>query len=527
MKTAALSSLSAPLQVPVFRRLWGANIVSNMGTLMQSVGAAWLMTGLTSSTTLVGLVQTASTLPVFLVGLLAGALADTVERKHLLFWSQLWMLAMATLLGVLTLMGLTTPWVLLSATFALGLGSAISLPAWQAAVQDIVPRESVAAAIALNSISFNVARSVGPALGGILVAATGPATAFLVNAASFLAVLGAVSTWHSAPRKMSRLAEDIPGAIRAGFRYLIHSRRLQIPIIRASAFNLCAAAVWPLLPLFARDVLHTSATGYGLLLAAFGLGSVTAALCVPRLRNMVALDRILAMGAILCAGAFLGLSLISNFTLACVMLFFAGAAWVGVLVNFNVAVQTAVPAWVRGRALAFYLLAFQGVLAIDGYLWGTLAGVIGISQCFSVAAVGLILGLALIRFFPLSLNEDIDLRPSDPPDSHDSIAMDLDDGPVLVTVEYQIAPEDAEAFRAIMHQMREQRLRDGARRWRLYHDAQQPERFLELFRLDSWGEHLRQRERITVTDWEVTTQARAFHRGPEPPFVRHYLGVED
>jgi len=527
VKTAALSSLSAPLQVPAFRRLWTANIVSNIGTLMQAVGAAWLMTGLTSSTTLVGLVQTASTLPVFLVGLLAGALADTMERKSLLFWSQLWMLAMAILLGVLTLMHLTTPWVLLALTFALGLGSAISLPAWQATVQDIVPREAVPAAISLNSISFNVARSVGPALGGILVAVTGPAAAFLVNAASFLAVLGAIATWKAAPRKMSRLAEDIPGAIRAGFRYLIHARRLQVPIIRASAFNLCAGAVWPLLPLFARDVLHTTATGYGLLLAAFGMGSVVSAIFMPRLRNMVALDRIVAAGAILCALSFLGLSAVTNIAFACLMLFFAGASWVGVLVNFNVAVQTAVPAWVRGRALAFYLLAFQGVLALDGYLWGTLAGEIGISQCFTVAAIGLVLGLGLIRFFPLSLNEDIDLRPSSPPDSHESVAMEIDDGPVLVTVEYQIAPEDAEAFRAIMHQMREQRLRDGARRWRLYHDAQQPERYLELFRLDSWGEHLRQRERVTVTDWEVNTQARAFHRGEGPPFVRHYLGVED
>ncbi len=527
MKTDTLSSLKAPLLVPAFRKLWGANIVSNIGTLMQSVAAAWLMTGLTTSTTLVGLVQTASTLPVFLIGLLAGALADTVERKSLLFWSQMWMLAMALLLGLLTLFGQTTPWVLLATTFAMGLGSAISLPAWQATVQDMVPRDAVAAAVSVNRISFNVARAVGPALGGLLVAVTGPATAFLINAASFVAVLGAVSSWKPAPRKLSHLTEDIPGAIRAGFRYLIHAKRLQAPIIRASVYNLFAAAVWPLLPLFARDVVHTTATGYGLLLAAFGLGSVSAALAVPRLRNTMALDRILASGSILCALAFFGLSLVSNPWLAGILLFFAGAAWVGVLVNFNVAVQTAVPAWVRGRALAFYLLAFQGVLALGGYLWGTLAGVIGISECFAVAAVGLILGLALIRFFPLSLNEDIDLRPDAPPASHDSITMDLNDGPVLVTVEYQIAAEDAEAFKAIMHEMRELRLRDGSRRWRLYHDAQQTERFIEIFRLDSWGEHLRQRERMTVTDRETSTQATAFHRGPEPPRVHHYLGVED
>lgn len=527
MKTGAISSLKAPLMVPAFRKLWGANIVSNIGTLMQGVAAAWLMTGLTPSTTLVGLVQTASTLPVFLIGLLAGALADTVERKSLLFWSQVWMLAMALLLGLLTLFGHTTPWVLLAVTFAMGMGSAISLPAWQATVQDMVPREAVPAAVSLNSISFNVARAVGPALGGLLVAATGPATAFLTNAASFIAVLGAISTWKPPPRKLSHLTEDIPGAIRAGFRYLIHARRLQVPIIRASAFNLFAASVWPLLPLFARDVVHTTATGYGLLLASFGLGSISSALLVPRLRNTMALDRILAAGSILCALSFIGLSFATHIWVAGILLFFAGAAWVGVLINFNVAVQTAVPAWVRGRALAFYLLAFQGVLALDGYLWGTLAGVIGIPQCFTVAAVGLIIGLVLIRFFPLTLNEDIDLRPNPPPDSHDAISMDLSDGPVLVTVEYQIALEDEEAFRAVMHEMRELRLRDGSRRWRLYHDARYPERYMELFRLDSWGEHLRQRERMTFSDRETSSQALAFHRGPEPPRVNHYLGVED
>lgn len=528
MKTGTLSTLSVPLRIPAFRNLWSANIVSNIGTLMQSVAAAWMMTGLTNSTTLVGLVQTASTLPVFLIGLLAGALADTMERKSLLLWSQLWMLVMALALGLVTLFGLTTPWVLLTATFALGLGSAISLPAWQASVQDMVPREAVAAAVSLNSISFNVARAVGPALGGLLVAVTGPAIAFLVNASSFIAVLGAVSTWKPAPRKPSKLTEDIPGAIRAGFRYLIHARRLQAPIIRASAFNLCSAAVWPLLPLFARDVLHTNATGYGLLLAAFGLGSVSAALVVPRLRNTFELDRLLALGTVICALAFFGLSFATHFGLALVMLFFAGVAWVGVLVNFNVAVQTAVPAWVRGRALAFYLLAFQGVLALDGYLWGTLAGQIGISRCFLVAAVGLLVGLVLIRFFPLSLNEDLDLTPSmRPPQSHEAITMELEDGPVLVTVEYFIRVEDAAAFRTIMHQVRELRLRDGARRWRLYHDAQQANRYIEIYRLDSWGEHLRQHERATVSDRDIVKEVLAFHQGDEPPRVRHYLGVED
>jgi MFS family permease len=521
-------SLLAPLALPAFRAIWAANTVSNIGTMMQSVGAAWLMTSLTASTTLVGLVQTAATLPIFLVGLLAGALADLADRKVLLLWSQAWMLMVASMLGLLTLLGNATPWLLLTLTFALGIGGAISLPAWQATVQDMVPKAWLASAVALNSISFNVARAVGPALGGLVVSVFGAAFAFFANAGSFLAVVAAVASWKRSPLERSRLSEDLFGAIRAGFRYLLHAPRLQAPIMRAIAFNLCAAAVWPLLPLFARDVLETSATGYGLLLAAFGLGSIVSAIGVPRLRTRFALDRILALGSLLSAATFLGLSMSTHPLIAGVLLFFSGAAWVGVLVNFSVAVQTSVPDWVRGRALAFYLLAFQGVLALDGALWGWLAGVIGIAACFALAAIGLVLGLMLIRFFPLVIDETIDLRPSTYwPEAHADLQADLEDGPVLVAVEYRIAPEKIERFRLVMRQMRERRLRDGARRWRLYQDLEQPERVVELFRLDSWGEHLRQHQRTTMADKEIEAIALELHQGPERPKVTHYFGLEE
>ena len=524
----SLETLAGPLRVPAFRALWGANIVSNIGTMMQSVGAAWLMTGLTTSTLLVGLVQTSATLPVFLVGLLAGALADLVDRKTLLFWSQAWMLLAALTLGILTVCGMATPWVLLGLTFAIGLGGAVSLPAWQASVQDIVPKPHVAAAVSLNSISFNVARALGPALGGLVVAVAGAGAAFMVNAASFVAVLGAVAFWKPAPQPPRKLTEDIIGAVRAGFRYLLHAPRLQAPIVRAAVFNLCAAAVWPLLPLFARDILKTEATGYGLLLGAFGLGSIVSALSVPKLRSIFRLDLILAGGAILCALSFVGLSQAPNLPVAMAILFFSGASWVGVLINFNVAVQTGVPAWVRGRALAFYLLVFQGVLALDGVLWGWLAGLVGTQHCFLIAAVGLVLGLALIPFFPLVINEDINLGPPENwPYSHEGMTNDPDDGPVLVVVEFFIAAEDVEQFRELMLPLREQRLRDGARRWRLYQDMENPERFVELFRLDSWGEHLLQHDRVTVEDIEARMAVFALHRGETRPKVRHFLGIEE
>ena len=528
MKPAEKATLIAPLSVPAFRAIWSANIVSNIGTLMQGVGAAWLMTGLTASTLLVGLVQTAATLPVFLVGLVAGALADLADRKALLFWSQWWMMIMAATLGILTLLGFTTPWVLLALTFAIGLGRAISLPAWQATVQDIVPKPWVASAVSLNSISFNVARAVGPALGGLLVAAAGAAFVFFANALSFLGVLLAVKNWKPAAPLAPRPSEDILGAIRSGFRYLLHAPRLKAPIIRSVIFNLCAGAVWPLLPLMARDVLGTTATGYGVLLGVFGLGSIVAAVMLPRLRNRYALDRILALGAVLAAVAFLGLSQARAPWHAAVFLFFSGMSWVGVLINFNVAVQTAVPDWVRGRAIAFYLLAFQGTLAFNGALWGWLAGVLGVAVCFDVAGLGLLLGLLLIKFYPLVIDEKIDLSPSPPwPEVPAGLEADPDDGPVLVTIEYHIAPANAVAFRKLMRHLRERRLRDGARRWRLYQEATQPERFLEIFRLDSWGEHLLHQQRMTMEDRQLEERILAFHREPERPRVTHYFGAEE
>jgi hypothetical protein len=251
-------------------------------------------------------------------------------------------------------------------------------------------------------------------------------------------------------------------------------------------------------------------------------------MAVPRLRSRFALDRILGLGAILGAISFFGLRFSTHPLMAGTLLFLSGASWVGVLVNFNVAVQTSVPDWVRGRALAFYLLAFQGVLAFDGALWGWLAGVLGTPQCFAVAGVGLIAGLVLIRFFPLVIDETIDLTPSTHwPEAHANLQADLDDGPVLVSIEYHVTREDFERFRLVMRQLRERRLRDGARRWRLYQDAQEPERFLELFRLDSWGEHLRQHERTTVADRELEAVALQLHRGPTRPKVTHYFGLEE
>ncbi|MEO6848230.1 MAG: MFS transporter [Chthoniobacterales bacterium] len=521
-------SLLEPLKVPIYRALWIATIFSNIGTLMQTVGAAWMMTSLTTSYTLVGLVQTASTLPVFLVGILAGALADLVDRRLLLLITQSWMLLAAAALGIATLFHLTTPAVLLGLTFALGFGSAMNLPAWQAIMQDLVPRESVAAAVSLNSISFNVARSVGPALGGLIVAAAGPGVTFLLNALSFMAVLGVLWVWKPALREKNHLSEDVAGAIKAGFRYVLHAQRVHAPMLRAAAFVLCGGIVWPLLPLLARDVLKTSAAGYGIMLGAFGVGSIIASLCIPKVRRSMAIDWIIGISTCILAVACFTMAFTSHRWVILTSLVFAGIAWIGVLINFNVAVQTSVPAWVRGRAISFYLLIFQGMLAGGGALWGWIAGLLGIQHAFAVAGTGLFLSLLLIRWFPLIVEEDLDLRPSanwEEPEPH--IEAELDDGPVLVTVEYFVKPENVSAFRSVMRKMREVRLRDGARRWRLYRDMQDPGRYIELFRIDSWGEHMRQHERFTMDDQQLKVEAYAMHLGETTPRASHYLAVEE
>ncbi|MEO8206913.1 MAG: MFS transporter [Chthoniobacterales bacterium] len=531
MHTAANSkgSLFEPLKIPIYRALWIATVFSNIGTLMQGVGASWMMTSLTPSTTLVGLVQTASTLPVFLVGILAGVLADIVDRRWLLLITQTWMLLSAAALGVVTLFGLETPWLLLTLTFSLGFGAAMNLPAWQAIMQDIVPRESVAAAVSLNSMAFNVARSVGPALGGFVVVLAGPASVFFLNALSFIAVVGVLWVWKPVLRERDHLSEDVLGAIRAGTRYVLHAHRVHAPMIRAAAFVLCGGAIWPLLPLLARDVVKTSAAGYGTMLAAIGLGSIISALFLPRFRKTVALDRII--------GGATGLLVIACFIMAVsghqlvifAALVLAGMAWIGVLVNFNVAVQTSVPAWVRGRAISFYLLIFQGMLAAGGALWGYLAGVVGTQQAFGIAGLGLLFGLVLVRWFPLHLEENLDLRPSAhwPEQEIHHVEAEMDDGPVLVTVEYIVKPETVAAFRTVMQKMRELRLRDGAIRWRLYRDMKDPGRYIELFRVHSWAEHMRQHERFTMDDRPLKAQVYAMHTGAEHPRVSHFLSVEE
>jgi MFS family permease len=402
----------SPLRQPIFRALWIAAAASNVGTLMQNVGAAWLMTTLAGSPLMVALVHTATSLPIFLLALPAGALADVVDRRRLLLFTQGWMLAAAAGLGVLTLLGATTPLVLLMLTFILGLGAAMNAPAWQAIVPELVPRPELPAAVVLNSVGFNMARGVGPALGGLVVAAAGAGVVFLLNAASFLGVIVVLFYWKRPSLKSSLPSERITGAIRTGMRYARQAPVLRAVLLRVGTFAFFATALLALLPLLARNKLGLGSTGYGGLLGAFGLGAIVGAAILPEIRRRISIELLAQVAAILFAGVVIAVAYLRNFSLVCGVMIVGGVAWLTLLSSFNTSIQVSVPSWVRGRALAFYLLVFFGSMAGGGVLWGTVAEFIGIPLTLLCTAAGLMGGLFVTGRYPMTPEKELDVTPS-------------------------------------------------------------------------------------------------------------------
>lgn len=392
-------SLFAPLRVPIFRHLWMATVASNIGTLMHSVGAAWLMTTMTTSPLLVGLVPASVFLPTFFAGIWGGVLSDLVERRKLLIVTQTGMMACAAAMGTFTLLGAMSPALLLAISFSLGFFSAMNLPAWQSQIQEMVPAEAVAAAVSLNSISFNTARTIGPAAGGVLVAAAGPASVFFLNAASFLGTILVLTSWRRPPQ--SRVRQAVWASFREGFWFVVRSPLMRAPMLRVSAFAFAASAVWAVLPLLAREELGAGAAGYGSLLTAFGLGSVAISGLLPGLRGRFHPDRIIAPATALLAAVFLTLGFARHYPVVLAALLLGGMSWVAVLVQLNVAVQLAAPAALRGRAMSFYLVFFQGSLGLGSAFNGWLANGIGIPNALRVAGILLLAGIPLIFAFPL------------------------------------------------------------------------------------------------------------------------------
>ncbi len=523
----SIASAWGPLREPVFRALWIAAVASNVGTWMEDVGEAWLMTSLSTSTLMVALVETAGSLPVVLLAIPSGAFADLIDRRRLLLITQAWMLIVAATLGLLTIAGLTTPWVLLILAFALGLGAAANAPAWEAITPELVARKDLPAAVTLGAVAFNVARAVGPAAGGLLVAAFGPGPVFLLNAVSFLGVIVVLYRWRRPVAKNNLPSEHVLGAMRAGVRYVQHTPALQSVLVRAAVFILCASALWALLPLVARRELGLSAAGYGVLLGCLGLGGVTGASFLPKVRQKISTDSLVIGATLIFAAVTIVLGYVHITTLVGGSLFFGGIAWIALLSTFNVAAQTATAAWVRARVLGVYMLAFFGGFAIGSAMWGWIAGRAGISLTLLIAAVGLVVGLATGIRFKLRCGEDLDLTPSAHwPEPKVQAEPEPEAGPVLVTIEYQIDPDEAQAFTQAARESGEIKRRDGAFYWNLFHDTADAGRFVEAFIVDSWAEHERQHGRLTEADREVDERVRRFHLGKLSPKIAHLIAEE-
>lgn len=518
------ASAFTPLTEPLFRALWIATIASNVGTWIQDVGAAWLMTTLAPSPVMVALVRAANSLPLFLLALPAGALADVVDRRRLLLFSQAWMLAAAAALGVLTLAGLITPALLLALTFALGIGAALNAPAWQAIVPEVVPPSQLREAVSLNSMSVNLARAIGPAIGGLLIAAAGPAATFLLNAVSFFGVILVLYRWQRVPSKSVLPAERVVGAMRAGVRYVRHAPRVRVLLLRSAVFVLFASALWSLLPVMARFELGRGPAGYGILLGFFGLGAVTGAALLPRLRQRWSLDRVVTGAIVTFAAMLFVFAGARSLGVAELAMAIAGAAWLTVLSSFNASLYALVPAWVRGRAMAFSILVFFGGMAAGSALWGAVAAAMGVREALAIAGVGILIGLALTARYRLREGRGLDLSPSVHwPAPVVFNTPQPDQGPVVVTVEYTIDPGRRTDFLRAMRRVRRIRRRDGAISWGLLGDVADPARLVETFVVESWLEHLRQHQRVTISDRAVLERARAFHVGAVPPRVAHFL----
>jgi MFS family permease len=519
----AAPSAWSPLHNALFRSLWIATLVSNVGTWMQDVGAGWLMTSLSSSPSMVALVESADSLPMMLLALPAGAIADIVDRRRLLIAIQLYLLVVAGALGVLTLLELTTAWSLLGFTFALGVGGALMLPAWSAIVPELVRTEELASAVALNSVAINASRALGPAIAGVLVAAVGPWLVFILNALSYLAIVAVLVRWRREHHKSTLPGERFLSAIRIGMRFVMHAPALKVVLIRGGAFFAFASATWSLFPLIVRRELQRGPEVYGMLLTCIGIGAVGGAMLLPRIRARVSRDGLVAGSSVLYALAALALAHVSNLALLAVAMLATGVAWICILSALQVAAQMTLPPWVRARGLAAFVVVFMGGMALGSVLWGQVATRIGIPAALSVAAGGMLLAIALTWRFKLGEHQVLDFRP----------AMDWPlpvlaetpepDVPVMVTISYRIRADRRAEFVAAMQAVREMRRRNGAYFWQLFHDSEEPTRFVETFMDESWLEHLRQHERASVADREIQRRAKQYLAEGETTKSSHWL----
>ncbi len=518
------SATFAPFRTVVFRNLWLATFAANIGMWMNDVTAAWVMTSLTTSPVMVALVQTASTLPVFLLGLPSGAMADIIDRRRYFAATQLWVALTALLLATLALTNSLTPALLLLLTFANGIGLAMRWPVFSAIVPEVVPREQLGAAMALNGISMNLSRVVGPVVAGAIISAVGSGAVFVLNVVLASAAFTTILRWRSEPRTSTLPGERFVGAMRVGWQHVMQSPRMKAVLVRIFFFFLHSSALLALLPLVARD-LHGAGPGtYTLMLACIGGGAVVAALYFPRWRERFNRDEFVLGGTLAHAAMSVVVVFAPNLWIALPAIAVLGMAWISTANSLTLAAQVALPNWVRARGMAVYQMALMGGAAAGSLLWGQVAGLSSVPIAVTAAAVvGAVLWL-LTRRLTVEGGVDPDFSPAKPRNLPQAdIDVGPDEGPVMVTVEYQIDPSEAAGFAEVMQKTRRARLRQGALSWGLFRDTSAPGRYIEYFVDESWLEHLRRLERFTAADAGLRDRRLAFHRGERPPEVRRFV----
>jgi MFS family permease len=519
----ASDGVAAPLRYTIFRRIWLASLLSNLGLLIQAVGAAWAMTQMTSSADKVALVQTALMLPVMLISMPAGAIADMYDRRIVSLMSLSIALVGATALTALAWLGLITPNILLLFCFVVGSGMALFGPAWQASVTEQVPAETLPSAVALNGISYNIARSFGPAIGGIVVATAGAVAAFAANALLYLPLLIALFLWRrtSEPSRLPR--ERLNRAIVSGVRYIANSPSIKIVLARTLVAGLIGGSVSALMPLVARDLLHGGAQTYGIMLGAFGMGAVVGALNIGEIRKRLSGEAAIRTCALTLGAATAAVGLSTEPVLTAAALVVAGAAWMMAVALFNIGVQLSAPRWVAGRSLAAFQASIAGGIAIGSWGWGRLTDAAGVEIALLVSAALMLASPLLGRWLHMprvgARNEDAEVLA----DPQVQLALTARSGPLVVEIEYRVAQENARAFHNVMQEVQLSRQRNGAYGWSIARDIADPELWTERYHCPTWLDYLRQRNRSTQSERALHQRAMDFHLGPDPVRIRRML----
>lgn len=521
---AERASILAPFRHDTFRMLWLGTLVSNLGGLVQAVGAGWMMTTLTTSHNMVALVQASNTLPIMVFSIAAGALADNFDRRSVMLVAQTGMALVSLALAVTAFMGLLNPWLLLTFTFLIGCGTALFNPSWQASMGDIVPREDLPGAVTLNAMGFNMMRSVGPAVGGLIVALAGASAAFAVNAVSYLGLIAALWRWKPERSKPRLPRETLGSAMWAGVRYVSMSPNLMTVLLRGLMFGFSAIVVLALLPSVAEEYVGGGALVYGTLLGSFGLGAIGGAFLNGRVRARFGNEAIVRIASLGFAAAIVGLAFSRDPILSHFVLLPAGACWVLSLSLFNVSIQLSAPRWVVGRALSLYQTATFGGMAGGAWVWGLSADVWSPAWALVAAAGVLVLCAGVGLRLPLPQFNDRDLNPLN---TFNEPILKLDlrprSGPIMVMVDYQIAQEDIPQFLGLMSERRRIRIRDGARQWVLLRDLEKPDIWVESYHVPTWVDYVRHNLRRTKADADNIQQLRALHRGKDLPMVHRMI----